>query len=69
MDRLGLLSTIIVYIGFLLVPNLPIIGIVMLLVSNALWILRSVPRRDWSVVVWQSGFVIINLRWLMIELK
>lgn len=70
MDLLGIISTIIVYAGFVAIQqNMVIAGVLMLLASNIGWIVRGIKRRDWNVVLWQAGFVIINLRWIWLEWK
>ena len=67
MDKLGFISTLVVYAGFIILPENIIIGIILILVSNIMWIYRGWQKKDWSVVMWQAGFVIINIRWLLIE--
>jgi hypothetical protein len=67
MDKLGIISMVLCYAGFWLIPENPLPGIAILIISNLMWIYRGYIKRDWSVVLWQAGFVVINLRWLIIE--
>ena len=65
----GPIATIIVYVGFWIVPDYPIPGIILLLFSNFLWCVHFIKRDtpDWFAFLWQAGFVVINIRWLILS--
>ena len=67
-DPLGAFATIIVYIGFLIVPDYPLVGIPILLISNLMWVYRGFIKKDWWLLIWQAGFVFINIRWFWLSL-
>lgn len=63
-DYFGYLATLMVYAGFWVLPSHFELGVYILIVSNILWVVRSIIKKDWAVMVWQAGFVYLNLRWL-----
>jgi hypothetical protein len=73
------IATILVYTGFAYIthfsfwfikfPHKPKLGITLLLISNVMWVIHFAITKDFTALLWQSGFIIININWLKNEYK
>lgn len=74
---LAIISTILVYTGFGFIsqfsfwfvkfPHRPRLGIIILLLSNVLWVIKFAMTGDVTEMLWQAGFIVINAKWLAKE--